>query len=170
MERERLLKRLDNAWKALEESYAGLSDAELIEPGVTGAWSVSDIIAHVTWWEEEALTHLPLILTGGRPPRYSVTYGGIDLFNARMTEQRKQLSLAEVRRRRDEVHRRLIAFIERAPETEVTGETRFRRRLRLDTYGHYPKHARAIRQWRDQRSGHGEFESKNRSATGVSLW
>jgi hypothetical protein len=29
-----------------------------------------------------------------------------------------------------------------------TRETRFRRRLRLDTYGHYPTHARAIRAWR----------------------
>lgn len=48
-----------------------------------------DIIAHVTWWEEEALTHLPLVLRGGRPPRYSVTYGGIDAFNATMTDERK---------------------------------------------------------------------------------
>ena len=31
-----------------------------------------------------------------------------------------------------------------------TRETRFRRRLRLDTYSHYPKHARAIREWRER--------------------
>jgi hypothetical protein len=47
--RSQLLKRLDNAWQALKESYAGLSDAELVEPGVTGVWSVKDTIAHVTW-------------------------------------------------------------------------------------------------------------------------
>jgi hypothetical protein len=150
--RERLLQRLGNAWEALKESYAGLSEPDLLEPGVTGAWSIKDIIAHVTWWEEEALTHLPLILAGGKPPRYSVKYGGIDAFNAGMTEQRKDLSLAEVLRQRDAVHGRLIAFIDTAPETQVTGDTRFRRRLRLDTYGHYPKHARAIRTWREQRS------------------
>jgi hypothetical protein len=150
--RGQLLKRIDQAWEAFKQSYTGLQDAELLEPGVTGGWSIKDIIAHVTWWEEEALTHLPLILTGGRPPRYSVTYGGIDAFNARMTEQRKDLPLAEVLRQRDDVHRRLIAFIESAPEDQATGDTRFRRRLRLDTYGHYPKHARAIRIWREQRS------------------
>ena len=135
-------------------SYAGLSVAELLVPGVTGAWSIKDIIAHVSWWEEEALTHLPLILAGGRPPRYSVTYGGIDAFNARMTERKKNLSLAEVLRQRDDVHHRLIALVRSAPETQMTGETRFRRRLRLDTYGHYPKHARAIRAWRDRRVTH----------------
>ena len=150
--RDGLLRRLEEAWEALKQSYAGLTDRELQEVGVTGAWSIKDIIAHVTWWEEEALKHLPLILAGGRPPRYSATYGGIDAFNARMTDQRSHLTLTEVLRQRDDVHRRLIALVRSAPEAQLTGETRFRRRLRLDTYGHYPKHARAISRWRDERS------------------
>src|SRR5216684_2621940 len=83
--RQQLLKRLDKAWCVFKDSYAGLPDSKLLELGVTGAWSVRDIIAHVTTWEEEALKHLPLVLRGKRPPRYSVTYGGIDAFNARRT-------------------------------------------------------------------------------------
>jgi len=150
MDRSQLLKRLDRAWEALKASYVGLSDAELMEPGVMGAWSVKDIIAHVTWWEEEALTHLPLIVAGGRPPRYSVRYGGIDAFNARMTEEKRNLSLFEVLRQRDDTHRRLIDFVQSVPEDQIVRETRFRRRLRLDTYGHYPKHAEAIRKWRER--------------------
>jgi hypothetical protein len=146
-----LLKRLDKAWVAFSESYAGLSDSELMEPGVTGAWSVRDILAHVTTWEEEALKHLPLILKGGKPPRYSVTYGGIDAFNAQTTEQKRSLSLSEVRRQLARTHRRLIAFIESSPEDQFIRETRFRRRLRLDTYSHYPLHAEGIRKWRQQR-------------------
>ncbi len=152
MDRSQLLKRLDKAWEAFTESYAGLSDTELLEPGVTGAWSVRDIIAHVTWWEEEALKHLPLILSGGKPPRYSVTYGGIDAFNAQMTEQKGKLSLSEVLQQQDDAHRRLIDFIQQAPEDQFIRETRFRHRLRLDTYSHYPKHTQAIRKWREQRS------------------
>jgi hypothetical protein len=85
---ERLLKRLDMAWTALKESHAGLPDWRLMEPDVGGDWSVKDILAHVTTWEEEALKHLPLIIEGGSPPRY-VTYGGIDAFNAQMTEQKR---------------------------------------------------------------------------------
>ncbi len=150
MDRSQLLKRLDKAWEAFKESYAGLSDSELMEPGVTGDWSVRDIIAHVTRWEEEALTHLPLILDGGKPPRYSVTYGGIDAFNAQTTEQKRNLSLSEVLRQQDDTHRRLIDFIQSAPEDQFIRETRFRHRLWLDTYSHYPKHAEAIRKWREQ--------------------
>ena len=148
--REQLLNRLNKAWRAFEESYAGLSHTQMLQPGVTGAWSVRDIIAHVTTWEEEALKHLPLILSGGKPPRYSVTYGGITAFNAQTTKQKKDLSLAEILRQSHAIHQRLIALIENAPEDQLGGGTRFRRRLRLDTYGHYPKHTEAIRAWRNR--------------------
>jgi hypothetical protein len=150
VDRQRLLRRLDTEWKALKESYAGLDDVRLMEPGVTGDWSVRDILAHVTTWEEEALKQLPLILEGGKPPRY-VRYGGIDGFNAQMTERKRSLSLSEVLSQLDQTHRRLIEFIQSAPEDQLSRETRFRHRLRLDTYSHYPKHAEAIRRWREQR-------------------
>ena len=125
MDRRQLLQRLDRAWLEFKESYAGLPDWRIVEPGVQGGWSVRDILAHVTTWEEEALTHLPLILEGGRPPRYSTTYGGIDAFNARMTERKRHLSLSEVRRQLEEVHGRLIDYVRRAPEELFTGRRAF---------------------------------------------
>lgn len=148
MDKQQLLKRLDQAWVSLKESYAGLTDSQLAEPGVMGDWSVKDILAHVTTWEEEALKYLPLILRGDRPPRYSVQYGGIDAFNARMAEQKRALPPSEILRQLDETHRRLIDYVQSAPEEQFTRETRFRRRLRLDTYSHYPVHTKAIREWR----------------------
>ena len=150
VDKHRLLGRLDKAWAALKESYAGLSSGRLTEPGVTGDWSVKDILAHVTTWEAEALRHLPLIITGGRPPRY-VKYGGIDAFNAKMTEEKRAYSLSEVLRQLEATHGHLIDFVGRTPEALFSRETRFRRRLRLDTYSHYPQHAEAIRKWREQR-------------------
>ena len=154
MDRQQLLKRVDKAWMAFKASYTGLCDLCLVEHGVTGNWSVRDIIAHVTTWDEEALKHLPLILKGGKPPRYSVTYGGIDAFNAVMTERKNDFSLTKVLTQLDETHSQLIALIQSTPEDQFIRETRFRHRLRLDTYSHYPKHAEAIRKWRKQRSCH----------------
>ncbi len=151
MAHERTLRKIAGAWAEFEASYAGLGGEALLEPGVTGAWSVRDIIAHVTWWEEEALKHLPLVRDGGRPPRYSATYGGIDAFNAMMTERRSGLSLAEVLAQQADVHERLVRYVREAPDELLASGTRFRRRLRLDTYGHYPKHAAAIRAWREKR-------------------
>jgi hypothetical protein len=148
----RLLTRFNGAWTAFTDSYAGLSESELLEPGVVGSWSVRDIIAHVTTWEEEALKHLPGILEGRRPPRYSVTYGGIDAFNALVGARKKDLPLAEVFRQQAAVHRRVVALIERTPEKELASGTRFRNRLRLDTYGHYAGHTAAILRWRHRRA------------------
>ncbi len=142
------MRTLDAAWAALQESYAGLPNAALLEPGAVGDWSVRDVLAHVNTWQEEALRHLPVIAAGGTPPSYATTYGGIDTFNARMAERKRDLSLSEVRRRLQETQRRLAELVQGVPEDQLTGETRFRRRLRLDTYGHYRLHADGIRQWR----------------------
>ena len=165
MDRQVLLKRLDTAWRAFKESYAGLSEAQLMEPGVSGAWSVRDIIAHVITWEEEALKHLPSILEDREPPRYSVTYGGIDAFNAQMTRLKGGQSLSEMFRQLDDVHQRVIDVIERVPESHLSSEARFLRRLRLDTYTHYPKHAQAIRRWRDRQAA-GTNAPRMREVTG----
>jgi hypothetical protein len=148
MNRKQLLNKIEKAWQDFKDSYVGLSKSQLLEPGVVGNWSVRDIIAHVTTWEEEALKYLPSILQGRRPPRYSVMYGGIDAFNALMTERKAHLSISEVFRQQEEVHRRVIILVKRAPQSQLIRETTFRRRLRLDSYSHYPIHARAIRRWR----------------------
>ena len=147
MDRQQLLSKLDTAWTALRESYAGLPDAQMTQAGVTGDWSVKDILAHVTTWAEEALKYLPLIVQGGRPPLYK-TFGGIDAFNEQMTEQKRGLSLAEVLRQGDETHRRIVDYLQSVPEEQFTRETRFRHRLRFDTYRHYSQHAQMIREWR----------------------
>jgi hypothetical protein len=80
-----------------------------------------------------------------------VKYGGIDAFNALMTEQRRGLSLAEVLRQQADTHERLVDYLKGVPADRLSDDTRFRRRLRLDTYGHYPIHAEAIRRWRERR-------------------
>ena len=149
MTREQLLARLETAWTALKDSYAGLPDNQMAAPGVAGEWSVRDVLAHVTTWDAEALKYLPLIASGGRPPRYA-NFGGLDAFNARTTAAKRALSLAEVLRQLDETHQRLTAYLQTVPEEHFTTETRFRHRLRLDTYSHYPLHARMIREWREQ--------------------
>jgi uncharacterized protein YeaO (DUF488 family) len=64
----------------------------------------------------------------------------------------RHAALSEVMRLGDDTHRRLVEFVQRVPESECAGDTRFRRRLRLDTYGHYAVHTRAIRTWRERRS------------------
>ncbi len=150
MNKQQLLKNLDKAWQQLKVAYLGLTESQMTQPGVTGEWSVKDILAHVATWEEEALKSLPLIMQGRRLPRYKDQYGGLDAFNALMTEKKRNLSLSNILNQIETTHQQLIAYINSAPEEMFSSETRFRHRLRLDTYSHYPIHTRAIQAWREQ--------------------
>jgi len=42
MKKRQVLGRLDKAWIDFQESHEGLSDSQLLVPGVTSAWSVKD--------------------------------------------------------------------------------------------------------------------------------
>ena len=149
MDKKLLLKKVDRAWTELLESFSGLTEEEMIRPGVTGDWSVKDVLAHVTTWEEEALKKLPVILEGGRTPKYSVTYGGIDAFNALMHEKNGVRTLAQVLDRLKRTHRKLVKYLESLPDETFMKEGRFMSRLRYDTYRHYPEHTDMIRAWRE---------------------
>jgi hypothetical protein len=148
MKKQQLLNNLEKAWQQFKESYLGLTDSQMSQPGVIGGWSVKDIIAHITTWEEEALKSLPMIMQDHKLPRYKDLYGGLNAFNALMTEKKRGLSLSDVLKQLETTHMKLISFINNAPEELFTTETRFRRRLRLDTYSHYPEHTKAILAWR----------------------
>jgi len=143
-----LLDTLDKAWQQFKESYRGLTEAQISQPGVIGEWSVKDIIGHVATWEEEALKALPLIMQDQRLPRYKDLYGGLNMFNALMTEKKRLLSLSEILKQSEITHQKLVAYILGAPEEMFITETRFRRRIRLDTYSHYLEHTKAILAWR----------------------
>ena len=47
-----LLKDIQTERRRLEKNLAKLSEGELIEPGVTGSWSVKDLLAHLSAWEQ----------------------------------------------------------------------------------------------------------------------
>jgi hypothetical protein len=137
---------LEQEWQAFLKSFADLPKTDLLEAGVCGEWSIRDLMAHVTTWEEETLEALPLILEGKRTPKYSTKYGGVDAFNALQYEKKHSLSLAQVRRDLASTHKRLVAFLSDLPETAFT--PRLVRRLGIDTYKHYQEHREQIEGWR----------------------
>ncbi len=148
MHKEALFRRLNAGWQELQDAISGLPDEAVVEPGAVGVWSVRDIIAHITTWEEEALKALPVIVEGGRLPRYA-SQGGIDAFNARQQAAKSQFSLERLRLEMEATHQRLLALLDRVPESAYASEGRFLKRLRLDAYGHWRLHAEDVRRWRE---------------------
>ena len=149
MNREQLLSRIKREWQGFQKSYEELGHAALTTPGVTGLWSVRDVLTHVTTWEEEALKSVPVILEGGRLPRYSHS-GGIDAFNSREQDRKRGLTLDQIMQEQTDTHGRLTTFLVTVPESAYASENRLIRRLRWDTYGHYREHAAEIVRWREE--------------------
>ena len=149
MSKERVLNRIEQEWESFLQSFAGLTNNRLMEPNVVGHWSVRDVLAHITTWEEEALKALPVILDGKSPPRYK-RYGGINAFNAQEQEKKRHLALEQVQQELVATHRCLLNFLIDIPESVFSAESRLQRRLRLDTYRHYREHTDQLTNWRRQ--------------------
>ena len=147
MNREQLIERVDGRWRSFVQAARGLPADVLSAPGAVGDWSAKDLMGHLAVWEEESVTALRLIAEGRRPPRYA-RFGGIDAFNDLKWLEFRDLPLAEIQRWSQESHRRLLDYLAGVPEELFATETRFRHRLRLDTYGHYPEHTGHILAWR----------------------
>ena len=120
----------NNFLRAFQDSYAGFSDSQMMQPGVTKAWSVRDILVHVINWGRETLKHLPHP-QGWKAVAVLGAYGGINAFNAQVRTRDKHLSLSETFREQSSTHSQVVAFIENTPEENIRNDTRFRRRLRL---------------------------------------
>ena len=148
---DRMLDDLELTWTGFNAALDGLDDDQLLIPGICGEWSARDLIAHVTWWDAEALAHLPVVLEGGKPPKYSQTWGGIDAFNAAMTARDAGMPLDEVRARAAGTHARLVDYVRNVDPALLTPTSRFRHRLKLDSFGHYPIHTAQILAWREGR-------------------
>ncbi len=110
----------------LEELVSGLPNEELEKPGtVGGGWSAKDLIGHIATWEEVALGALEEFRRGEIPfperpegPFAPPGTASVDAFNARTIEEKRRLSLDEVRARAQAVHRDLVAAIESLSDEE----------------------------------------------------
>lgn len=142
-----MIGRIDRAWCDFQASFDGLPEEDMLQAGVTEAWSVRDILAHVAVWDAYALDKLPTISQTGKHPDYEDT----DTYNARMTEEKRGLSLGEVRQELEVTHRRLLDYLRGVSPESVVGNMAFRERLAADTWDHYPEHAAAIQAWREKR-------------------
>jgi hypothetical protein len=83
-------------------------------------------------------------------PRYA-SIGEIDSFNAREQWRKRGMTLDEVVRDMETTHRRLLSFLRIVPPAAYASEGRFVKRLRLDSYGNYRKHAAGLLSWRKSR-------------------
>ena len=152
MDRQKLLKQLDKAWTAFKESYAGFSDSQLTEPGVTGNWSVKDVIAHVTWGESEIA---PVLRTH--------VLAGSDLWNLSDDErneityqQNKDRPLHDIVNEERQAYTALLEVVQQLSDEDLNDPHCFKNMpqewrpwqlIAGNSFKHYEDHMPSLRDW-----------------------
>jgi uncharacterized damage-inducible protein DinB len=130
-----IIQRVEASWHDLQHALAGIPDERMEEPGVTGEWSVKDVLAHIAYWED-ALTRR---ITGSDAnPDAGLD---VDAINAREQAARAGWSLAQTRAELAASHGRVLAALATVPEIDPD-------EVNDDTWDHYDDHAAAVRAWR----------------------
>jgi hypothetical protein len=138
-----------DTWQALIEQ---IEPEKMLEPGVSGEWSLKDVIAHLTWHENEMIGMIR-----------SHTFKGSDLWdlitderNAIIHEENRDKSLQQVQDESNQVHQQLMELLPTLSDEDLTKPDNFIGMppdwqpwtiLADNTYQHYQHHIRDLKRW-----------------------
>ena len=130
----RALRTLEEEHESVRELAEGLRDEDFARRATIGGgdWSAKDLLGHLTSWEEHALEALNAWRKGEPSPvQRALRVHGLNAVNAENVAADRDRSPATVRRRFDDVHRRLVVEIRSMPEDtwDTPPTTRSRRSL-----------------------------------------
>ncbi|HYP39900.1 MAG TPA: DinB family protein [Chloroflexia bacterium] len=79
--RQMLAGQLQDARERLLNSYAGLSEKDMLQPGACGDWSVRDILAHLAAWDRSQTAMYRAMISGERHPMLDLDEEANESFN-----------------------------------------------------------------------------------------
>ncbi|HWQ47235.1 MAG TPA: ClbS/DfsB family four-helix bundle protein [Longilinea sp.] len=122
-----LLKDIYTERRRLEKNLADLGKEEMLRPGVTGAWSVKDILAHLTAWEKLFLGWYSAGLKGSAMETSPVgmCQTAMDSINERIYAQNKDRNLEDVLTEFQASFQEVMDVIEAIPEEDMFGKGRY---------------------------------------------
>jgi uncharacterized damage-inducible protein DinB len=117
--------------------------AELLtEQGVSGQWSVKDIVGHVATWDK-----LMQGILQGDPEARRQAVQNVDAFNAAEAKRKRKYSTQKALRELEACHAALRDMLESSPPEVFSESYEWRKALHDDTHLHYAEHAADIERW-----------------------
>lgn len=118
-----------------------LSEEQMLRPHITGDWSVKDILAHLTWWEQETVSE---IVHGVElDPGLQGEPWNTEKANRLTVEAERLTPLADVLTAFHTSYRQVYSVVEQLSEDTFTDED-FYTHLMDNTSTHYDEHRMAI--------------------------
>lgn len=157
--KDQLLEKVAQERGRLNSLINQVGEDRVAVPGVEGKWSVKDIIAHITFWEERLARRLQ-----GKPASAPLIEGFADLTedeeNEVVYKHYQDKAWQDILVEYEDVHKQLLGGLEGLSDDDVNDPTRFEwmrgsalhEAIEGNSYGHYQHHAPAIAAWLD--AGH----------------
>jgi hypothetical protein len=119
MRRAELLAELDSENRAWERLLAEIGEDRMEEPGVAGAWSVKDVVAHLTAWRRRTVGRLEAVAKGEPEPApaWPADLHEDDEINEWFHARDRAKSVSEVLSESRHVFQQLRSAIEKLPES-----------------------------------------------------
>jgi len=116
-----LLDKLHFEWSRLEEALAQLTPEQMQQPSVDQAWSVKDILAHLTAWDERGMTWITAAVQGESPaiPAPGLTWDDAPSLNELTYQTYCETPLDVVMATWRQMHERLVNQIEALSEADL---------------------------------------------------
>ena len=139
-------------WNAL---LAQVGPHRMEVPGVEGAWSVKEVVAHLTWYERAVVEGAQQVLNTGTFTRRRPAGVGLDDMNARIAAESRARSVSDVLAEADDVFQRLLTLIQACPQDILNDPERLGlpndmvpwMGVANNSYAHYREHEAALRAW-----------------------
>jgi hypothetical protein len=120
-----------------------LSEEQMLRPRIADDWSVKDILAHLTWWEQETISE---IVHGIElDPGLQGEPWNTEKANTLMVEAQRNTSLADVLTAFHNSYRQMYNVVEELSE-ETLADKDLYTHLMDNTSSHYAGHRMAIEQ------------------------
>jgi hypothetical protein len=141
-----------NQWNALLEQV-GLDRMDI--PGVEGEWSVKQLVAHLTWYEQAVVEGAQQALKTGTFSRRRPDGVGLDEINALIMEESRARPASDVLAEADAVFAQLLTLIAACPDAMLNDPQLLGlsddmppwMRVANNSYAHYREHEPALRAW-----------------------
>lgn len=155
--KKQLLKDIYTERRRLEKNLAVLSAEDMLEPRVTGTWSVKDILAHLVAWERLFLDWYSTGLHGGvsETAPVGMCQKTIDALNQQIYLKNQWRSLEDILADFHTSYQEIVRVIEGIQEEEIFVQNRFHWTGKLvladytagNTCNHYAWAKSQIRNW-----------------------
>ena len=154
-----LLRGIRAEYALLEETLAGLSESQMVQPGVDGDWSVKDIIGHLTTWQQRMVGWVTQALHG-EIPTTEESVEQMHQWNHESYLANRDRLLAEILAEFRDWHHQALRLTESISEAELGDPHRYGwlkgkplwTMIVGDTRDHYQDHRQAIARWQENQS------------------